>query len=269
MSSSPAPVASALALAGSAPSRFLPLRRDGPDGDLRRRAPARGSARRGRCPRPGRSSSAPRSRSVGRASLASGRSWARNGRSAFATGLESRDQRVEVVQRRAQVDEGRVRAAHEARQPADRLAQRRLLVPEGVRGRLQVVDQGREVRLALGEVGDELRGGDDEVLEQAVVAVELAEEAARRRQRRVEVQQALAVRVAVAAVLARRAADDVAQRRTRRRIERVEELVEIDRRGGGRLRDRRAVRQVGRRVRRRAAGPGSGWRRPTATPGAR
>ena len=121
-------------------------------------------------------------------------------------GLGLLDERVEVVERGAQVDERRVRAALEAGQAADRLRERLLLVADRGRGDGELVDEAGEVVAAVGDVRDELRGGDDEALEQRRVAVELAEQPARGGQRRVEVGDALVELLALALDLRRGAA---------------------------------------------------------------
>ncbi len=144
-------------------------------------------------------------------------------------GLGVVDQRLEVVERRAQVEERRVGATHEVGQAADRLGERGLLVADRVRGRREVVDQPGEVVAAVREVGDELRGGDDEALEQLRVGVQLAEQARGGRERRVEVQQALVHLLAAALVLRGRALDHLLEVLAGGLVERVEDLVEVDR----------------------------------------
>ena len=156
-------------------------------------------------------------------------------------GLGVVHQRLEVVERRAQVQEGGVGAAHEVRQLLDGVGQGLLLGPDRVGGGGEVVDQAGDVLAAVGEVGDELGGGDDEALEQLGVGVQLAEQARGGRQRRVEVQQAGVHLLAAAGVLGVEALDQALEVLAGGLVERVEDLVEVDRRGGRLLPDRAAV----------------------------
>ena len=142
------------------------------------------------------------------------------------------DERVEVVERGAQVDERRVGAALEVGQAADRLGERLLLVADRGRRGGELVDEAGQVLVAVGDVGDELRRGDDEALEQRGVAVELAEQPTGGGERRVEVGDALVELLALALDLVGRAVDHALQRLARLRVEGVEDLVEVD--GGGR-----------------------------------
>ena len=109
----------------------------------------------------------------------------------------------------------------------------------------EVVDQAGDVLAAVGEVGHELRGGDDEALEQLGVGVELAEQARGGRQRGVQVQQAGVHVLAAALVLGVQALDELLEVLAGGLVERVEDLVEVD--GGGRavLPDRAAVGDLG------------------------
>ena len=94
-------------------------------------------------------------------------------------GARGVDERIEVVEGGAQVDEGRVGPAHERRQALDRLGERGLLVAERARGRVEVPDQPGEVVAPVGEGRDELGGVDEEALEDRRVAGQLVEEPAR------------------------------------------------------------------------------------------
>jgi hypothetical protein len=110
-----------------------------------------------------------------------------------------------------------------------------------------VVDEPRELRPALRDVGDQARRRADEALQQRRVDVDLLEQSVRGRQRRVEVRPARARLGAAARIDVVLPADEAAQGLARLRVEGVEELVEIDR--GRRLaladdavrRDRRGV----------------------------
>ena len=77
--------------------------------------------------------------------------------------------------------------------------------------------------------------------EERRVAVELAEEPARRRQRRVQVVERQALLLGLPDVLRGGVLEERLDRGPRRRVERVEQLVEVDRRGRLRLRDRPAA----------------------------
>ena len=156
-------------------------------------------------------------------------------------GLGVVHQRLEVVERRAQVQEGGVGAAHEGRQPLDGLGQRLLLGPDRVGRGGEVVDQAGDVLAAVGEVGDELGGGDDEALEQLGVGVQLAEQAGGGRQRGVEVEQAGVHLLAAVGVLGVEALDQALEVLAGGLVEGVEDLVEVDRGGGRLLLDRAAV----------------------------
>src|SRR3954453_5038648 len=145
-------------------------------------------------------------------------------------GLGLVHERVEVVEGGAQVHERRVGAAHERREAGDRLGQRLLLVADGGRRGGELVDEAREVLAAVGDVRDELRGGDDEALEQRGVAVELAEQPARGGERGVEIGDARVELLALPLDLPGGALDDARERLAGRGVERVEQLVEVDRR---------------------------------------
>ena len=175
------------------------------------------------------------------------------------------DQRIEVVERGAQVHERRVRAAHERRQQPDRLGERLLLVAERARGPVGVADQRGELGAALGERRDEARAVDQEALERGRVARQLLEQAARGRQRRVEVREALARLVAGVAELARLSLEEPLERAARLGVERVEDLVELDVRARPVGRDRRPVGQLAVLGLRAASARRTGSRSPTAT----
>ena len=139
--------------------------------------------------------------------------------------------------------------------------------PIARRRRVGVADEVGEVVAALGDGGDRARGVDDEVGQRALVLGELVDEPARGREERVEVLGRLGRLRALALVLRGEALDDALQVLARVRVERVEDLVEVDDVGG--RADRRASR------RRRAPSPSwarasarcSGWRCPTARSG--
>ncbi len=146
-------------------------------------------------------------------------------------GLGVVDERVEVVQRGAQVDERRVGLAHDVRQQADRLPER--LAVGGQRGgrRREVAGQVGEHVVARRDVGHEARRLHDEALEVGGVAVELGEQLRRRGQRRVEVAQGGVGLVLVAGLEVAQEGDGLLDALARLRVERVEDLVEVD---GGR-----------------------------------
>ena len=178
---------------------------------------------------PVRRSASFRSAIVGSASAAKPRAWVRKGPSSFATGFARVHQRVHVVERGPQVHEGGVGAPHERRQLLDRLRQRGLLAAERAGGLVQVADEARQVVAALGQGAHELGAVDEEALEDRRVLGQLAEQAAGGRQRGVQVVEALAGLVAAARELARLALEEALERLARLRVERVEDLVEVDR----------------------------------------
>ena len=150
--------------------------------------------------------------------------------------LRGIDERVEVVERRPQVDRGRVEVPHEVGELRDRCLQRRPLAGDRVHHRVEVPDEGREVVAAGGDRSRQLRAVDDQLLERRRVAGQLGEGPARGRQERVQVLEALVGLLADAAVGGREALDDVLEVGDRVRVERVEELVQVDL--GDRLRPR-------------------------------
>jgi hypothetical protein len=77
--------------------------------------------------------------------------------------LDCVDEDVEVVERRAQVDERGVAAAQRRGQELEVGRQRRVLVGDRAGGGVGVADQRGKVVAARGDVRDELRGVDDEV----------------------------------------------------------------------------------------------------------
>ena len=180
------------------------------------------------------------------------------------------DQRSQVVERAAQVDERRVGEPHEPRQPPDRLSERVSLRGQRL-GRLrQVADQPAQVGAALRHRGHEAARLDDEVGELAGVAVDLAEQGMLLEAiAGFRYAQACCGLPAAADVLGGRALDHVLEALERRRVERVEQLIEVDRAGrvGGAdhamVGDRRGA------WRAPGAGRRSGWRSPTARSGGR
>ena len=95
-----------------------------------------------------------RRRSRGRAGTASGPSRRGAGR---------RDQRVEVVERGAQVDEGGVRLAQRRRQGDQRAVERLVLGGDRAERLVGVRGQRREVVAALGDRAEDPRAGDEEL----------------------------------------------------------------------------------------------------------
>ena len=157
------------------------------------------------------------------------------------------DQRRQRVERVAQVHERRVGQRHEPRQPLDRLAQRGLLGGQRLRGRAQVLDQRRQVGLLDRNVREQLARLDHEAREVApVVTVELGEQRAARRHRRVQVLPRRLGRRALVRELGRRALDQVLEALERRRVQRVEQLVDVDRAGRSRGRNDPARGDLGR-----------------------
>ncbi len=143
------------------------------------------------------------------------------------------DQRGQGVQRVAEVYERCVGERHEPGEPLDRLPERGRLRGQRLGRRPQVLDERGQVRRARRDRREELRGLDDEVREvPAVVAVELLEQRAARRHRRVQVLPRRLGRGALAGELRARALDQVLDALERRRVERVEQLVDVD--GAGR-----------------------------------
>src|SRR5215211_1642383 len=165
-------------------------------------------------------------------------------------GLGRVDEGVEIVERRSQVHERRVGAAHEGRQPSDRLGQRGLLVAERPGGRVEVADQSRQVVAAAGERRDEPGAVDEEALEHGRVLGQLVEQPAGGGQGRVEVLEADVRLVAASLELPGLVLEEVLEALARLRIERVEELVEVDRRRGLVRADRASVIDLFRAVRR-------------------
>src|SRR5262249_19640827 len=166
--------------------------------------------------------------------------------------LRRRYQGVEVIERRAEVDEGGVRLPDDPGQLVDRRRQRELLAGERVHRQVQVVDELGDRRGALREGAGQRRAVDQQALELRRVAGELLEDAAGRREQRIQVLEALVGLLRGALVADVEALDDVLEVLDRLRRQRVEDLVEIDLRGGGGERDLAAVGDVrGGRVRRR------------------
>ena len=151
-------------------------------------------------------------------------------RQALGRRLGRGDQDVEIVERRTQIDEGRIGLAQRAGQQAESARERDVLRADRGGRRVRVRDEVREVVAARGDRGHGLRGVDDEVLEDLAVAIELADEPAGGRQRGAEVLGRLLDVLGLARVLGRRALDDLLQALAGLRVERVEQLVEVDRR---------------------------------------
>ena len=83
------------------------------------------------------------------------------------------DQRIEVVERRAQVDEGGVRAAQRRSEQLEVAVEGRLLVADGLRRGVGVGDEVGEVVAARGQRRRRLRAVAQQRLERALVAREL------------------------------------------------------------------------------------------------
>ena len=175
-----------------------------------------------------------------------------NGCSSRAAGLEASTSGIDVVERCAQVDESRVRAPHEVGELADGARELLLAIADRVHHQVQVADQGRDVGRSLGERAGELRGVDDQVLEGALIGVELAEDPPRSGKERVQVLEALVGLRPDALVGLLEALDHVLEVLDRLRRERVEELVEVDL--GGRLGQGQRSRRNRSRRRRSASG---------------
>ena len=143
-------------------------------------------------------------------------------------GLGRLDERIDVVERRAEVYVGRVCRPHEVGQPRDQLSERLLLRSQRARGAVQVVDERAELALLLRERGDEPRGVDEEALEHRRVVRQLAEEAARRGEVRLEVGEAAVRVVTDARVLAPPAAEEALDRLAGLLVEHAEERVDLD-----------------------------------------
>ena len=214
---------------------------------------------------PGRPSSVERSAIVGWASRRSGRNSRRNGARSLVAGFESRDQRVEVVERRAQVHERRVAASQRRRQQRQRLGKRAVLGRDRAGGGVRVADEVGEVVTAVGDRAHRPRRGDDEAREGVVVLGRLIDEPAGAREQRVEVLRRRGGLRALAVELGLEARDDALEALARLRVERVEELVEVDRRRRRGRGQRRMVGQRPARVRPGRDRTRSGWRCPTAT----
>ena len=171
---------------------------------------------------------------MGTASAAAWRRMARNGRSSRAAGFEaltSGSRSSRAARRLTNVVLARRRKSG-SREIAS--ARRSLRSPIAFIIELRFPTRRRDVGGALGERPGELRGVDDQVLEGALVGVELAEDPPRGREERVQVLQAAVCLRADALVGELEALDHVLEVLDRLRREGVEELVEVD--GRDRLR---------------------------------
>ena len=120
-------------------------------------------------------------------------------------------------------------------------------------GGVRVADERRQVVAARGDRRDRARGVDDEVAVSAPSSrVDLVDQPARARQHRVEVLVDWPACLPLPVVLGGEALDHALQRLARLRVERVEELVEVDRRRRLVGAERRAVGEL----RARCSGPG-------------
>src|SRR3954452_15387636 len=163
-------------------------------------------------------------------------------------GLGLVDERVEVVERGAQVHERGVGAPQRGGQQLERARQRAVLRADRGGGRVRVAHEVGQGVPPLGHRRHRTRGVDDEVGQRPLVLRELVDEPARRREEGVEVLGRLGGLLALALVLRGEALDDALQVPARLRVESVEELVDIDHVGGRAGRQRGAVVQLLRRV---------------------
>ena len=106
--------------------------------------------------------------------------------------------------------------------------ERVLLAAERAEGGVQVRNDAREVVAPLGKRVDQACRVDQELLQQSLVAGELAEQPAARRERRVQVADPLPELVASSAQRVRRAVHEVAQAGLGPAVEQVEDLIELD-----------------------------------------
>ena len=205
-----------------------------------------------------------RSRTVGRASAASARAWSRNGPSLRATGFEastSGSRSSSAARRLTKVV--LARRMNGGSRPIDS-ASATFWSPSArvVVFRLPISAARSSRRSAT--VVTSLRAVDQEPLQHRRVAGQLAEQPARGRQRRVQVLEA-DVRLLAPRPWNWRGLvlEERLQALARLRIERVEQLVQVNR--GRRLvrADLAAVVDLLRPVRRAASGRCSGWRSPT------
>ena len=97
------------------------------------------------------------------------------------------DQRFDVVEGGAQVDEGRVRLPHHRRQLFERPFQRHVLAADRLEGVVGVGDRARQLRPAAGDRAGQVAGADQELGEQLFVGVQFGGEGGRPVQRRAEV----------------------------------------------------------------------------------
>ena len=185
-------------------------------------------------------------------------------------GLRGRDQRVQVVEGNAQVDESGVGLAKRGWQCGQGAIQRNVLDRDSPQGLVCVRCQGREVVAALGDGAQHVGAGDEELAERARVAVQLGQQALGRLQGRGEVLVGGARLLGVPGVKRGGALDHLLQAGPGLVVKRVEELVEVDGSGGIARRQGRSVGKLGPlAVRARATPRRSGWRCPTATSSAR
>ena len=170
---------------------------------------------------------------------------AQEGRQVLRRRLCLVDQGGEVVERRPEVHERRVRLAKSGREGDQDAVQRGVLVRNSAQRLVGVLGQRREVLFPRCDRAQGLRPGDKELRERALVAGDLVEELAPRRECWLEVLVAAAGALGVARVQLRLALDYVLERLARLRPEGVEELVEIDDRCRVAALDRRPVGKSG------------------------
>ncbi len=147
-------------------------------------------------------------------------------------GLDSFDQHVEVVERGAQVDEGGVGLAKRARQQIEGASEGHVLVGDRIRRGARVGHEAGEVVAALGDRPHRGRGVLDEAREQRIVERELTGQVGGRDEEGSDVLGALGGLLGTPGIPIGLAADEVAQSLAGIRVERVEQDVEVDRRGG-------------------------------------
>src|SRR5262249_53232560 len=138
------------------------------------------------------------------------------------------DQLRQVVQRGVEVDEGRVRLAQRGRQDRERLVERHVLVADRARGGVGVAHERREVVTQARNRGGDAGGVPDEARELRLVPRELRRHERGGRERRREVLEALVRVDALAVKLRGGALDQLLEAAPLLRVERVEELIEVD-----------------------------------------
>ena len=188
---------------------------------------------------PSRRTSVRRSRIVGREAATSGRSSRRNGASSLRRRLGLGDEHVEVVERRAQVDERRVRAPQRRRQQTERARERDVLVRRS-RAAVAFVLPTRSARSSRFSASAVTRREESTRKRVRLSSSSVTSPTSRRDVDRNGLKYFAASPASPPLPRNWRgeALDDVLEVAARLRVERVEELVEVDdgRRRGGRQR---------------------------------